>query len=406
MLEQKQAGLPLEIVKSSPQFHSVTARGANGKEATFSWAQRDAVLNLIEATKSGLPISSHELAYTLHQKVDDFSLYTTHNVLGTVNKRLAKLGTEIVGDYNPAEGTLRFLLEILNEEKRVLTKQAVLRNRRRRIFWKKPGNTEEENLQIGIQNIQTLFLERFPEFNQLFPKDKDGRIPKDKHKQAKDFIIKNIGTWEKFHEGVSYTAGSTSSPPYFKGSLDLILRSSFSSWGIDFDELSEEPKDAVLDQEEGLAHLGGFLERKYPFSHLRPFVLELSRQRTSPSGQMHFYISRLSSTGNSLRLSLTPKALFSSKIPEVLYINPQSEDKKGEKPYYWIDVLTDPDLSSISRVVSMRLQPDEPRKKIDSMRWRTIEEQLAVDFILGENGITYEHLRPFVFTLNARTPIV
>jgi len=112
----------------------------------------------------------------------------------------------------------------------------VLRDAQGRVRWKLPENTPEENEQLGIRNVQGLFLEQFPEFNDLFPRGEDGRITGDKKEEAKKFIMGKIGRSKNFTIHIGSPPLNKRSTPYFEGSYFTAIRKSFSLWGIEFEE--------------------------------------------------------------------------------------------------------------------------------------------------------------------------
>lgn len=118
----------------------------------------------------------------------------------------------------------------------------VLRDQRGRICWKLPGNTPEQNEEIGIRNIQGRFLEQFPEFSKLFPCGKDGKIAEVKREEAQEFIIKNIGRSRDLYQMLgSSSIGSSRHIPYFQGSYLVAIRMSYEAWGLGFENLA--PRD-------------------------------------------------------------------------------------------------------------------------------------------------------------------
>lgn len=107
--------------------------------------------------------------------------------------------------------------------------------RERLIVWNLLGNAPEQNEQLGIQNIQALFLEKFPEFNQLFPRGEDGKIAEDRRREAKKFILDKVKSQKDF---VSYLEGipiQIKAVPYFQGRYPIVLQKSFISWVINID---------------------------------------------------------------------------------------------------------------------------------------------------------------------------
>ncbi|MBI2327225.1 hypothetical protein HYU92_02795 [Candidatus Curtissbacteria bacterium] len=102
------------------------------------------------------------------------------------------------------------------------------------VRWKFPDKTTEENEQIGIGNIQGLFLENFPEFNDLFPRDDDGQIKSNFQETAKEFIKEKIGNQIKFAQIIGGTPVQKGAVPYFQGSYITAIKKAFKPWGVQF----------------------------------------------------------------------------------------------------------------------------------------------------------------------------
>lgn len=118
----------------------------------------------------------------------------------------------------------------------------VLRDARGKVVWKLAGNTPEQNEQLGIQNIQCLFLQEFPKFNEDFPRRKDGKIAKNRREEAKGFIRERIQTQEDFYTILTASsAANRRNTPYFDGSYIVALQKAFAPWGIDINE-EDNPK--------------------------------------------------------------------------------------------------------------------------------------------------------------------
>lgn len=110
----------------------------------------------------------------------------------------------------------------------------VTRDVQGRIRWKLSGNTPEENEQLGIRNVQALFLEKFPEFkNIILISVKEGIDPSKKLK-AEEFIIDQIGDTDKFIATCSNSALNRVAVPYFEGSYAKAVKKSFAPFGLDF----------------------------------------------------------------------------------------------------------------------------------------------------------------------------
>lgn len=142
-------------------------------------------------------------------------------------ERFIKLPEEAFKKRRPITDTASnpFLLDMLASDK-----PTVLRDRRG-VRWNLHAGTPEENEQLGIRSIQGLFLERFPEFLELFSFGEDGKISEEKQEEAKEFITRTIDTRKKF---VDYFGNTPlqAKVPYFEGSYIKAIQKSFGPWGI------------------------------------------------------------------------------------------------------------------------------------------------------------------------------
>ncbi len=116
------------------------------------------------------------------------------------------------------------------------------RNKRGKIIWKLAGNTDLENEQIGIRNIQGLFLEKFSEFNIQFPRIEEGKIAEDKREEAKAFILDKIKDRKSFKAIFGQSPLSPKYTYYFERSHYTILEKSFTNWGINFNFPQKSPE--------------------------------------------------------------------------------------------------------------------------------------------------------------------
>ncbi len=134
------------------------------------------------------------------------------------------------GKLNTAES-----LKQINSQSQVrLEIPTVLRDGGRRIRWILPGNTPEENLQLGIRNIQGLFLKKFPEFNVMFPRDKEGKIIEDAKNEAREFIKNQMSDFKEFSKIIPRACLDIGKYSYFEGSFAIAVRKSFEPWGLQF----------------------------------------------------------------------------------------------------------------------------------------------------------------------------
>lgn len=171
----------------------------------------------------------------------------------------------------------------------------------------------------------------------------------------------------------------------------------------DIDFGSDAAIRRIFTQEEGLSALNKFLLRQADFDSLGIFRLDFDggKYRRS-SGQYQIYLGKLEEgTKNPYYLSISP-AHYLGHEPEHLFVVPRTL-QVGHSPYYWIEFTEEIKEESMRPAfLSYRLRPDQPNTKVDSKYWRGLEEQLLVDFIQGENGITISDLTPFRAQLNPK----
>lgn len=102
-----------------------------------------------------------------------------------------------------------------------------------RVRWMLQNNTTEENEQLGISNVQGLFLENFPEFKMLFPLNEEGTIEDGRQRDAAQYILDRT-KGEKFNEIFTGSPINAKHVSYFHGSKREVLMKSFKPWGIHF----------------------------------------------------------------------------------------------------------------------------------------------------------------------------
>ncbi|MBI4096890.1 MAG: hypothetical protein HY428_00550 [Candidatus Levybacteria bacterium] len=116
----------------------------------------------------------------------------------------------------------------------------ITRNSRGDVQWTLPGNTNVENLYLGISNIRGLFLEQFPTFDELFPRGEDGVILEHKREEAKRFVLDRLGS-SKAINSLWGSATNAKVAPYFGGSYIIVIKESFRTWGLEFG-IEDSPK--------------------------------------------------------------------------------------------------------------------------------------------------------------------
>lgn len=157
--------------------------------------------------------------------------------------------------------------------------------------------------------------------------------------------------------------------------------------------------DQLLYPREGLSRLGQFLLHKVDFKTVQPFLLDLTTEANMDSTPdklgCWFFIEKFNGKTLTLRFRFKQDQTPSSGK---FIIFPHSR-AIGDKPYYWLDIHqyddAIQDYGDTSLVKSCRLKPEDPINKIDFMFWRGVNEQILVDYINEENGITFENLRGF-----------
>jgi hypothetical protein len=106
-----------------------------------------------------------------------------------------------------------------------------LNKRGKKISWSAGKNSPESDEQIGISNIQALFLQQHEDFVKKFSLSADG-IPEDKREDALKYIIECLGQNNKFTDHFGNTPQAKHACPYFEGSYVTALQKSFAPWGI------------------------------------------------------------------------------------------------------------------------------------------------------------------------------
>lgn len=114
------------------------------------------------------------------------------------------------------------------------SESTVLRDKSGRIHWVIRDASPEENEQLAIRNMQGLFLEKFPEFNDLFPRDAEGKVAEEKREEAGKFILGNVLNRKNFL--LTFPAAPTDARrvPVFEGLSMLAISRAFTPWDIDF----------------------------------------------------------------------------------------------------------------------------------------------------------------------------
>ncbi len=154
-----------------------------------------------------------------------------------------------------------------------------------------------------------------------------------------------------------------------------------------------------LSQREGVHGLGDFL-RTNDFSLMQPFMLDLANAALH-DGRPSVYVAKVDNRNVYLRF---PKGLDFSNLTKI-YAIPKSSEAVGEQPYYWVDFYKDISPSTIGDLplVSCRLKPEDSVNKIDFQNWRSLGEQLVIDFLSQKNGITFDDLMSFEIVISSKS---
>ncbi len=168
------------------------------------------------------------------------------------------------------------------------------------------------------------------------------------------------------------------------------------------DEANQAESKCILTQEEGLRTLYRFLIGEADFDSLKIIRFDLSGGKYQyEKGHYRFYIGdRVENTkGTRSRYMFNVNtARYLGHEPEQLFAVPRRAEV-GQRPYYWLEFTEKiTEDSNFPSFYSLRLTPDHPTRKTDSLHWNGLEEQLLVDFIKGENGIKFTDLIPFRIT--------
>lgn len=147
--------------------------------------------------------------------------------------------------------------------------------------------------------------------------------------------------------------------------------------------------------------LRDFLYAEGDFNSLSPFYLSLVGRLHSNMGTGYgcAYFIGYKDTGKDAYLPIRIPVERRDNPPSGVYVMPNSHSG-GEKPYYWLDLYEEDPATQIDSIplAACRLNPDDPKNKVDYKHWHNIGEQLLADYIEGVNGIKFENLEPFTIS--------
>lgn len=100
------------------------------------------------------------------------------------------------------------------------------------ILWKLPENSSEENTDLGISNVQALFLKKYPEFIQFLEQDERRiHVVEGKKGEAIAYLKSVLGTQDQL---IDLCGGTVVQNSYF-GNGRRAVQLSFEKWGIKAD---------------------------------------------------------------------------------------------------------------------------------------------------------------------------
>lgn len=300
------------------------------------------------------------------------------------------------------------------QDERSVTEQqnipTVLRNTRGEIVWQLRRNTPEQNEQFGIQNIQALFLEKYPEFNELFPRGEDGKIAADKREEATEFIKDKIGTQRKQTVCFGSTPLKPRKVPYF-GSPEIIIRKSFSPWDLQFENPYQEVQligetnletssITALSQRDGLNGLKSYFDGIKTFRELKPFLIK--KVWVDPKGYPRVHVDRSEKfSRKTISIVLSKETQEMIQEGNGLLAIPKEDE---HKLYQWIEfyrVDCDSKVNLEEKVQSVKV--DIKKFKFEAHGWNGYEIQLFLDYLAGESKIEASQLKQFRTTVKQKS---
>lgn len=133
---------------------------------------------------------------------------------------------------------------------------SVLRNNRGEAVWKLPGNTPEQNEQLGIRNMHALLLEKIPRLGYCF--SNEGRIREDSLEEARELIEQKCWKMRDFKKLFGGSALEKKRAPYFLGSHAIALKKSVEPWGISLENITERFKRTEYMEDESFSPSADF----------------------------------------------------------------------------------------------------------------------------------------------------
>lgn len=286
----------------------------------------------------------------------------------------------------------------------------VLHDPRGRILWRSPGNNPEENLRIGIRNMQSMVISAVPELKDI-PRDENGQI-EDSQKPSIESLI-----WERIrnNEAIQGLNKSDSGVVYpldykqFRTSLRFGVAASFADWGlfeadlIQIREKARELKNAQekqelgapesltlvkddertivrpINQREGREKLGQIIKGEVSPEDVPPiYVTDLRKRKTENSST--FYI------GKGYRdISFGEKVTKEFEDSGEVLLIPREDKRFG---YKWVEVygIKEGIVNVDSNLNSLRV--NQQKGAIEVFGWYGPEKQPFLDYISGRLSVS------------------
>lgn len=292
-----------------------------------------------------------------------------------------------------------------NNSAHINTSQFITRDRRGRLRWRISRYSPEENEQVGVRNIQGVFVERFPEFETEFF-DENGIIREKNKTQAESFILENIGVSRSFLDTFGSSPLNATISPYFGGTLMSVLKKSFAPWGLDVEALGSKlinfiqanGETLVIEAEQqrrGFERVKDLLSEKISFTEVAPFIIDEYSGHTKSRDR--FFVAVVKDKQINLHANDETRRVLDTG-GEVLVI-PQQDDKNL---YQWLELyeVREGASDSQSLVQSSRVLIDS--LTLDSQYWPGPEKQVFLDFLGGRDEVESSDLREFRATLSEK----
>lgn len=278
------------------------------------------------------------------------------------------------------------------------------------IIWRVKGGTPEDNLRLGINNIQALVISEVPELA-TFPRDENGRIKEEDREQVESLILERVRR-NKTLRGARTHKNRTLYPEQhenFRRYLLSTLRITFDRWGLFEDKEKQfleaniqlevlktkkeqnSPSKIILidsktntrstikpiDQKRGRVKLAHLVKGELSIDDIEPiYINDLKREKNNTI----LYLYAGSKTLRTyLCLNLASYKAYEEKGG--LLAIPKKDIRFG---YQWLDfyAVEQDDTADLNKKLdSVRVNTDTG--KFENQGWNGPEQQAFIDYISG-----------------------